>query len=97
MQNPQLLEDSSQPLRAAAWNIMWSMHHREGHHHPDDNNTLLGCQDNVDFDLLMCLHARLLEGKPMGNIPLFFSKRGRNSKGLHENIVASLGAPIMYP
>ena len=85
------------PLREAAWRVMWSMFCRVGPHHPDDNAEELGDQDKANFDFLMAIHARLLEGRPTGKMPVFFSNRGRNSKGINEKIFISLWGDYYVP
>ena len=57
----------------------------------------MGDQDEATFKFLLALHARLLEGRALGKLPAFFSKRGRNSKGLNEKIFMSVWGDYYAP
>jgi hypothetical protein len=87
--SPEIIDEKSATIRAAAWSIVWSIFRREGPHHPDDLVDLLGDQDQQNFDLLMNILARVLEGRPLCRCPILTSKRGRNSKGLVDKILQS--------
>ena len=69
---------------------MWSIFRRPGPHHPDDHADVLGDQDVPNFNHLMNVMARVLEGRPLCRLVCLFSRRGRNSKGIVEKVFMSL-------
>lgn len=97
LDDPVLFVSETEHQRQDAWNVMWSMFERDGPYHVDDNFDILGDQDSVNFYYLMNLHARWLEGRPTGKCALFYSKRGRNSKGVNEKIISSLWGTYYVP
>ena len=57
----------------------------------------LGEQDEANFEFRMQVHARLLEGSPIGKLLHLYSERGRNSKGLTEKILLSTFGDYFVP
>ena len=54
-------------------------------------------QDTTNFDFLMALHARFLEGRPLGKCTPIFNNRGRNGKGTNEKILMHLLGAYFVP
>ena len=97
LEDPDLIPLESAQYCDAAWAVMWSMYSRAGEFHPDDHFDELGDQDEANFNHIMNLHARLLEGNPLGKCVILASTRGRNSKGLCEKIFNSVWGDYVAP
>jgi hypothetical protein len=95
--NSDIIEAESQSICQNAWEVMWSMYKLVGDHHPDDHLDQLGEQDIPNFHFHMATHARHLEGKATGKCAMYFSKRGRNSKGINEKIYVSVWGEYYVP
>lgn len=87
--NPERIASESARACDGAWSVMWSMFSRDGPFHADDHFEELGDQDEENFRMMMRVHARLLEGMPLGKCVILTSTRGRNSKGLCEKVGSS--------
>ena len=94
---PSKIDAGGRKFRELAWNIVWSIFRRCGEHQPSDNHDSLGDQDHANFELLMDLMGRLLEGKPLAKCVMLWSARGRNSKGILEKIFQSLWGDYYVP
>ena len=78
--------------REWAYSFLWSIFRPcpSGKPHPYDHESILGPQDDSNFEFFLQLLARLLEGKPLKRTVYFFSPRGRNSKRPIEIILTNL-------
>ena len=84
-------------LRKHAWDVLWSMFSREGEFHPLDYFEEVGDQDKVNFQFLMTVMARLLEGRPLARLVVLTNPRGRNSKGILEKMFMSVWGGYYVP
>ena len=97
LQNSDLVESESANDRQRSWSILWSLYKREGDHHPDDCAEELGDADAENFQHMMHLQARLLEGTPLCKCVLLWSRRGRNGKGICEKIFQAVWGEYYVP
>jgi hypothetical protein len=85
-----VIDAASLPLRQSAWDLMWSMFKRTGDFHPLDAFEEVGDQDLNNFNFLLKVMARLLEGRPLCRLIVLTNPRGRNSKGVLEKVFISV-------
>ena len=79
---------NSAELRPKVWSALWGIFRRDGDFHPGDATEELGFDQDVEnFQWLITLLARLLEGTPLTKCVCLFSDRGRNSKGVLEKCI----------
>ncbi|CAK0856137.1 unnamed protein product [Prorocentrum cordatum] len=97
LQNSDLVESESASDRQRSWSILRSLYKREGDHHPDDCAEELGDADAENFQHMMHLQARLLEGTPLCKCALLWSRRGRNGKGICEKIFQAAWGEYYVP
>ena len=83
-------EDSE--ARKWAWDLLWSISKKGETSGCDalDREEKLGEQDLRNFNYLLLLFARLLEGRPLKKVIYVFSPRGRNSKRSIEELLRQL-------
>jgi phage/plasmid-associated DNA primase len=97
LEDKSLISQQSFEQRKLAWSIVWSIYVGQGMVHPHDHFEELGNRDAENFHYLMNLFALLLEGRPTQKCPLFFSPRGRNSKGIIEKMFMAVWGTYYLP
>ena len=97
LKDPSKMEKASESVRQKAWDILWSIFGRDAEQHELDHADKLGDQDATNFHFFLHLQARLLEGKPLAKCILLHSPRGRNSKGLIQQILQSVWGDYLVP
>ena len=83
--------------RQEAWDVIWSMFKRDGDFHVLDHFDDIGDQDVTNFNFMMKVLARLLEGRPLCMLVVLTNPRGRNSKGVVEKILIALMGDYFVP
>ncbi|CAK0838916.1 unnamed protein product [Prorocentrum cordatum] len=77
-----IARESAMLFQGGSWSILWSLYKREGDRRPGDCAEDLGGSGADNFQRMMYLQARLLEGRPLCKCVLLWSRRGRNGRGI---------------